>query len=82
MAIKEVTEYRVTVHGEEGFLDAGVFGSIEKANAYTAEQTALGFTTKLYIETSIEDDVDWAEIKRDKIRWDTRFDDMPEYDED
>lgn len=66
MAIKEVTEYRVTAHDSEGFVEAGVFDTMLKAQTYKQEVTAKGLTTKFYIETYLEPEVDWTEVKMEK----------------
>lgn len=79
----EVTEYRVEAHSAEGFEQAGVYDTMAKAQGYITWAKEQGYTTKLFIETYLDtDEPDWAQLKREEIAWDCRYDDIEMPDED
>ncbi len=74
MATKTQTEYRITIHDNDGILlNAGVFLNEVDADKFaTNAGVGEGYKVSKFIETNTVNDIDWTDIKMEKWAHDAR----------
>ena len=77
MATKTQTEYRITIHDNDGILlNAGVFLNEADADKFALNAgVGEGYTVAKFIETNTVDEIDWLDIRNEKYADDAKYDD-------